>query len=59
MLILGMGLVAILSIFAVIAIALGLMRSDPLFVMVGILLFVSALLVFMMFKNNLTNPFKD
>lgn len=59
MLILGIGLVAILSIFAVIAIALGLMRSDPLFVMVGILLFVSALLVFMMFKNNLTNPFKD
>ena len=59
MLILGMGLVAILSIFAVIAIALGLMRSDPLFVMVGILLFISALLVFMMFKNNLTNPFKD
>lgn len=59
MLILGMGLVAILSILAVIAIALGLMRSDPLFVMVGILLFVSALLVFMMFKNNLTNPFKD
>ena len=59
MLILGMGLVAILSILAVIAIALGLMRSDPLFVMVGILLFISALLVFMMFKNNLTNPFKD
>ncbi|SDY78969.1 hypothetical protein [Acinetobacter kyonggiensis] len=59
MLILGMGLVAILSIFAVIAIALGLMRSDPLFVMVGILLFISAVLVFMMFKNNLTNPFKD
>ena len=59
MLVLGMGLVAILSIFAVIAIALGLMRSDPLFVMVGILLFISAVLVFMMFKNNLTNPFKD
>ncbi|OTG95387.1 hypothetical protein [Acinetobacter sp. ANC 4973] len=59
MLILGMGLVVILSIFAVIAIALGLMRSDPLFVMVGILLFISAVLVFMMFKNNLTNPFKD
>ena len=59
MLILGMGLVAILSILAVIAIALGLMRSDPLFVMVGILLFISAVLVFMMFKNNLTNPFKD
>ncbi|CAD9197358.1 MAG: hypothetical protein WAL54_08125 [Acinetobacter bohemicus] len=59
MLILGMGLVAILSILAILAIVLGLTRSDPLFVMVGILLLVSALLVFMMFKNNLTNPFKD
>ena len=59
MLILGMGLVAILSILAILAIVLGLKRSDPLFVMVGILLLVSALLVFMMFKNNLTNPFKD
>ena len=59
MLILGMGLVAILSILAILAIFLGLTRSDPLFVMVGILLLVSALLVFMMFKNNLTNPFKD
>ena len=59
MLILGMGLVAILSILAILAIVLGLTRSDPLFVMVGILLLVSALLVFMMFKNNLTNTFKD
>ncbi len=59
MLILGMGLVAILSILAILAIVLGLTRSDPLFVMVGVLLLVSALLVFMMFKNNLTNPFKD
>ena len=59
MLILVMGLVAILSILAILAIVLGLTRSDPLFVMVGILLLVSALLVFMMFKNNLTNPFKD
>ena len=59
MLILGMGLVAILSILAILAIVLGLTRSDPLFVMVGILLLLSALLVFMMFKNNLTNPFKD
>ena len=59
MLILGMGLVAILSILAILAIVLGLTRSGPLFVMVGILLLVSALLVFMMFKNNLTNPFKD
>lgn len=59
MLILGMGLVAILSILAILAIVLGLTRSDALFVMVGILLLVSALLVFMMFKNNLTNPFKD
>ena len=59
MLILGMGLVAILSILAILAIVLGLTRSDPLFVMVGILLLVSALLVFMMFENNLTNPFKD
>ena len=59
MLILGMGLVAILSILAILAIVLGLTRSDPLFVMVRILLLVSALLVFMMFKNNLTNPFKD
>ncbi|KAB0650952.1 hypothetical protein F7P73_15090 [Acinetobacter bohemicus] len=59
MLILGMGLVAILSILAILAIVLGLTRNDPLFVMVGILLLVSALLVFMMFKNNLTNPFKD
>ena len=59
MLILGIGLVAILSILAILAIVLGLTRSDPLFVMVGILLLVSALLVFMMFKNNLTNPFKD
>lgn len=59
MLILGMGLVAILSILSILAIVLGLTRSDPLFVMVGILLLVSALLVFMMFKNNLTNPFKD
>ncbi len=59
MLILGMELVAILSILAILAIVLGLTRSDPLFVMVGILLLVSALLVFMMFKNNLTNPFKD
>ena len=59
MLILGMGLVAILSILAILAIVLCLTRSDPLFVMVGILLLVSALLVFMMFKNNLTNPFKD
>ncbi|WP_442768977.1 hypothetical protein [Acinetobacter bohemicus] len=59
MLILGVGLVAILSILAILAIVLGLTRSDPLFVMVGILLLVSALLVFMMFKNNLTNPFKD
>ena len=59
MLILGMGLVAILSILAILAIVLGLTRTDPLFVMVGILLLVSALLVFMMFKNNLTNPFKD
>ena len=57
MLILGMGLVAILSILAILAIVLGLTRNDPLFVMVGILLLVSALLVFMMFKNNLTNPF--
>lgn len=59
MLILGMGVVAILSILAILAIVLGLTRSDPLFLMVGILLLVSALLVFMMFKNNLTNPFKD
>ena len=59
MLILGMELVAILSILAILAIVLGLTSSDPLFVMVGILLLVSALLVFMMFKNNLTNPFKD
>ena len=59
MLILGMELVAILSILAILAIVLGLTRSDPLFLMVGILLLVSALLVFMMFKNNLTNPFKD
>ena len=59
MLILGMELVAILSILAILAIVLGLTRNDPLFVMVGILLLVSALLVFMMFKNNLTNPFKD
>jgi len=59
MLILGIGLVAILSILAILAIVLGLTRSDPLFVMVGILLLISALLVFMMFKNNLTNPFKD
>jgi len=59
MLVLGMGLVAILSILAILAIVLGLTRNDPLFVMVGILLLVSALLVFMMFKNNLTNPFKD
>ena len=59
MLILGMELVAILSILAILAIVLGLTRSDPLFVMVGVLLLVSALLVFMMFKNNLTNPFKD
>ena len=59
MLILGMGLVTILAILAILAIVLGLTRSDPLFVMVGILLLVSALLVFMMFKNNLTNPFKD
>ena len=43
MLILGMGLVAILSILAILAIVLGLTRSDPLFVMVGILLLVSAL----------------
>ena len=52
MLILGMGLVAILSILAILAIVLGLTRCDPLFVMVGILLLVSAILVFMMFKNN-------
>ena len=57
--ILGIAITTILGLLGIAAIIFGFVGGETYLVIVGILLMVSAVLTFSMFKKSLSDPFKN
>ena len=55
----GIGLITLLSFIGLGALITGFVVGETFFIVIGLLLFIMAFLVWLSIKDKLSNPFKD
>lgn len=59
MYIMGIAVVILLIVIGLCAVIAGLVMSETFFIVIGILLFMMAFILWLSFKDKVSNPFKD
>lgn len=59
MYIMGIAVVILLIVIGLCAVITGLVMSETFFIVIGILLFMMAFILWLSFKDKISNPFKD
>lgn len=57
--VLGIGLIILLSLIGLGALITGFAVGETFFIVIGLLLFIMAFLVWLSIKDKISNPFKD
>jgi hypothetical protein len=57
--VLGIGLIILLSLIGLGALITGFVVGETFFIVIGLLLFIMAFLVWLSIKDKVSNPFKD